>query len=208
MKKLLVAVAILSLVALTTFAGSKDTVIGSPHDIKTTGCLGCHTPHGTTTTPMTAVGGKYPLLWARALPTTSYTTWSSGTLSAPASATDVGRHSYMCMSCHDGSFTGNSTFLTGTSPTNIGEGAGSQLQNDHPVHLAYPTGTGFAPATSGAIGTAAYPLYSDGTNTDFVECSTCHNPHDQNTTGPGAFLRTGDGTTTNKTANVCVTCHI
>lgn len=116
-------------------------------------CVYCHTPHG--------AGAEAPL-WNRALPTGSYTVYSSETLDQTASST-VGAPSKLCLSCHDGTLAvgsvsnapGSGTGNTSTSqiPTNLtddkialGSGGGSEgytrligtnLTNDHPISVNF-----------------------------------------------------------------------
>lgn len=106
---------------------------------------------------------------------------------------------------------------------------GGDLSNDHPVSIEYAgtaglvygtaystpatdfaTGdTQFNPITVNAAGTKSFaddgintlPLYTKSTGGTFVECATCHDPHDQ---GTGlTFLRVS-----NAGSAVCVTCHV
>lgn len=56
-------------------------------------CVYCHTPHGANTN----VGAP---LWNRAIPNTTYTVYSSNSLSQTAS--QPGAASLVCLSCHDG----------------------------------------------------------------------------------------------------------
>jgi len=56
-------------------------------------CVYCHTPHAANTN----VGAP---LWNRAIPTTTYTVYSSNTMSQTAS--QPGAASLVCLSCHDG----------------------------------------------------------------------------------------------------------
>lgn len=80
---------------------------------------------------------------------------------------------------------------------------GTDLRNDHPISMLYPTATqdpGFNqppdPLTGWAVnGAAGLRLYSGK-----VECPTCHNPHDP-TVRP--FLRKS-----NEADALCKTCHL
>jgi hypothetical protein len=109
-------------------------------------------------------------LWLNPLTPTTYTTWDGGTLANNGSETarDPEVHSLLCLSCHDGSTTGNSYDMGGTlasagatAPSgaslpayNPGSYSGSavtqyinansawstsgSLQSTHPVHARYP----------------------------------------------------------------------
>jgi len=202
------------------------------------GCRGCHIPHGgsiktdsANPSRTTVFGsgvddpstGVYKL-WDKNLSSWSGLTYSSDNvtgefLQEPASSLSVVWHTYLCFSCHDGAaaslnlqpttfgdpydFLVNSTF-----PQNSGD---TDLTNDHPVDIQWPTGDttdydtviNVAGATNSAttggtiFGTGgtrwssnvqALPLYGVNAN---VECATCHNPHKQ---VPSASI-TGMGTT-------------
>ena len=121
--------------------------------------------------------------------------------SALTTSTDVRMYSLLCLSCHDGV---TSTFSPAMQTANMvgskasfGGGAYESygLTNDHPVNMDYdPTkNTSLQPI---ATVTATLPLY--GTN-NTVQCSTCHEPHNNVNTN---YLRQADNTTH------CTTCHL
>ncbi|MFQ5552181.1 MAG: cytochrome c3 family protein [Thermoplasmata archaeon] len=119
------------------------------------------------------------------------------------------------------------TMGNGTNPiTRIAED-GTNLTNDHPISMRYslansPSGTSgvddhatgfYAEFTIGTrmyvnkgsstVDTNALPLYSDGTNDDFVQCGTCHDPHREKTEADAVnFLRKS-----NVGSALCLTCH-
>jgi hypothetical protein len=225
-------------------------------------CVYCHTPHGANTT----AGAP---LWNRALPTTTYTVYSSNTMSQTAS--QPGAASLVCLSCHDGQqavdaimnmpgsgryqATPDSTFLNswnnsrGTDATIhiglnqnpaigclachsssagfVGAGAadfriaaiGTDLRDDHPVGVRFPTtngtGTDWKTPNSNAAGTKFFDEDADGrmdkgeirlygANAS-VECGSCHDPHGVVTSGStfnATFLRKP-----NAGSAVCLTCH-
>jgi hypothetical protein len=127
-------------------------------------------------------------------------------------------HTVLCLSCHDTAFNFGMAANIPTSTT-IGSqfniGTGGNLSGDHPVNIIYPASSPmyFQATISGSNvvftdTTYLYghptKLYTDGTNI-FVECSTCHNPHNQTATVvpiPG----TTPGTLTNTA--VCTTHFI
>ncbi len=112
--------------------------------------------------------------------------------------------------------------------TRIAEG-GTNLSNDHPISMRYsqaasPSGTdgtddhatGFYAEFTRAGGTRQYvnkgattvdanalPLYSDGTDHDFVQCGTCHDPHRQKTEADAVFFLRKS----NVQSGLCLTCH-
>ena len=111
----------------------------------------------------------------------------------------------------------------------------SSLENDHPVHVAYPLSTTTRPYNwniTVANGRASFVdttfeaghparLYVDApTNVAYVECSTCHNPHSYDravfkiqgtyqTKNSSMFVRgwydPADG---ESKANFCRSCHL
>ncbi len=87
---------------------------------------------------------------------------------------------------------------------------GSDLRNDHPVNVRYETARAAKPtefqvqAVSGAkisVGaTNPVPLYGATSATATVECSSCHNAHNN---ALGNFLRKS-----NAGSAICLSCHI
>lgn len=223
-------------------------------------CVYCHTPHAANTN----VGAP---LWNRAIPNTTYTVYSSNSLSQTAS--QPGAASLVCLSCHDGqqavdaimnmpgsgrysATPNNSTFLNNSWNNSsgpdatvhlglkqgeclachssnagfIGAGAadftvaaiGTDLRDDHPVGVKYPTinGDGTDWKTPGGSVTGAkffdddadnrmdkgeIRLYGNGADAS-VECGSCHDPHGV-TNGSlfnATFLR-------KPRATVCLSCH-
>jgi hypothetical protein len=78
-----------------------------------------------------------------------------------------------------------------TKTLNFNIGANENLSGDHPVDVQYPASnpTYFAAKVNATNYTVSFTdtayayghptkLYTDGTNA-YVECSTCHNPHNQ-----------------------------
>lgn len=101
---------------------------------------------------------------------------------------------------------------------------GTDLRNDHPVSMIYPTIAGTdpafnAPSGTRGSGTAQLDWFDDGDGTledhevrlygTKVQCASCHNPHgtssDGTATGPAyaSFLRT-----TVANSDLCTVCHI
>lgn len=217
MKRLLALVAML-MFSTAPHAGS---VVGSKHDLSTASatqvCKFCHAPHNTNTNA--AIAGAP--LWNRAETTQTFTLYGSATMNVaveqPRAATRL------CLSCHDG--VSASTVVHGTSVSTKhalvdGAGAGNcggchgrsavkptlkigtNLNNDHPVSMPYPTPArdpafntptdaqkGWGGASGGEV-----KLYGG-----FVECGSCHNVHNPDTV---PFLRKS-----NTGSALCLTCH-
>ncbi|WP_257308242.1 cytochrome c3 family protein [Geothrix fuzhouensis] len=213
MKSLLVV--LLAAGSLSLSAG----IIGTKHDLSTNAlagqghtnttqvCVFCHTPHNAAATQLAP-------LWNRkfAGTTPTFTLYSSATLtSTPTQPTGA---SLACFTCHDGttsvgnlinmpSDTATFTYTAGGNVSNLGvlSGApalGTDLSNDHPVSMTYPTKTGLVvPTVSGTTSNVGgLPLF-----TNKVECASCHDVHSNAIATP--FLR---ASMTNSA--LCTTCHI
>jgi len=221
-KTLIISIAILALAGMV----SAQSVVGSKHDLSTTGgtaatnvtrvCVFCHTPH-----QASAANGQYPL-WNHTLSSTaSYGTYSSSTIDA-TDITDVGGASVgsapttnLCLSCHDGTISVASMYNppNETNPVTVSAIAGridsngyiisnanvgTDLSNDHPVNFTYDT----------ALATADGALNDPATTTavaallinNKVQCTSCHEVHD----GTYAPFLVMDNTH----SALCTTCHI
>ena len=210
MKRLLIGAALLLLIPTAAMAQAGAGF--GPHDLSTndTGarvCVFCHTPHGAST-----VSG--PPLWNHTLSTNTFTAYDSPTMNA-ADNNDWtgtgGNASALCMSCHDGSVGLGSLINppnegTITDPGVMGAvvaNLGTDLSNDHPVAFTYDA------TLSGNDGELADPstltgaVQLFGAGNDQVECSSCHDAHNQNAGGFDApFL-----VMTNQASQLCDTCH-
>ncbi len=211
----ILAIVLLGLASLPAQAANlpKTGVAGSSHDVAGSGCRGCHAPHnGSIATGGTSGSTAQILLWSRNFPspTNTFGVYDSATMgnkaielggSALTTSTDVRMYSLLCLSCHDGV---TSTFSPSMKTVNMvgskasfGTGAYESygLVNDHPVNMNYdPTKDTTLQAV--ATVTASLPLY--GTN-NTVQCSTCHEPHNNANT---FYLRQANNTTH------CTTCHL
>ena len=202
MKKALVAI------ALSAFATSAFAIIdGGPHDLNTisnpanakaSDCIYCHAPHAVNT----SVSGTP--LWNRNMFAGAFTTYSSTTVPA-ARVSAPGANSVTCLACHEGSLALGDLFASPpaedvtTVPATLASVAtaniGADLRNDHPIGVQYPG------ATVNFVGTPAGMVFYDsdgaGPGTNFVECGTCHNPHESTNV---KFLRVS--------GDACTVCHI
>lgn len=163
-------------------------ITASKHDLSSAGygstelCIFCHTPHGA----MTSTSGP---LWNHTPTTATYTLYGGGVLSNGHVVNPPGPASMSCLSCHDGtvaidSFGGatGTHFMTGSAKLD------TNLSDDHPIGIAYPTtGTSYK-------STHTTPLFAGR-----VECASCHQVHD-NTNPP--FLRMS-----NSGSALCLDCH-
>jgi predicted CXXCH cytochrome family protein len=221
MKRILVVAAFLLLV---TSAATAQTVVGTAHDLSSTGpgaqtnvarvCVFCHTPH-----QATAAAGQDPL-WNHTLAATAnYGVYGSTTMNA--TPTDIGgaaagsaSTSNLCMSCHDGSVAVHSLYndpnevasVTITAGGNVSAAGiitgtplvGTSLTDDHPINFTYDTALSTADGglQDPATTPAAAALLSAGT----VQCGSCHDPHDATNAPFLVMANTGSA--------LCTTCHV
>lgn len=205
------------------------TVIGSRHDLSTAGtpevCEFCHTPHHSNTNQP-----SFPL-WNRAETTQTFALYGSPTMdSLPMQPRTLSRlcmscHDGVSASTMVNGFSVNTKHDLVVAPggvrpdttsqpncerchTDIYSGGrrtlvlGTNLSNDHPVSMAYPTAAQDAmfntpPDVMNGWGgrlQADVKLFGG-----YVECGSCHNVHDP---GTGAFLRKS-----NAGSQLCLTCH-
>jgi predicted CXXCH cytochrome family protein len=204
MKKMVILLTALVMVAGFSTVAFAATISGSSHDLSDSNivsiggttlgqdeiCIFCHVPH--TTAALQAEGP----LWNHTLTTQNFTPYGGG---AAAGATGISR---LCLSCHDGvtnldAFGGGAgtaskaidDVFTGTTAN-----VGTDLTDDHPVMVTYTgDGTNFKTTPDGGA-----QLFSGE-----VECASCHNPHDQTGAGGTKFLRSS-----NTNSTLCLGCHI
>ena len=214
MKKVLSALVVVAAVAMASSAMA--SIVNTKHDLSTnnlTGysgsvkttqvCVFCHTPHNSARTKA---------LWNRNGQDASvFKTYTSGILMeggvnwgyVTKGGLASNSSSVLCMTCHDGTTQMgalNNPPAGGLTDTAVVTGAanlGVTLTNDHPVNFNYDTAvTVLNAGPRGAVLKAAPALPFVGRN---MECSTCHNVHD-NTLVP--FLRISiDG------SKLCLECH-
>jgi hypothetical protein len=182
------AIIIGGILALAAAGMTSAGVLGSDHDLKgnlTTSqqvCVFCHTPHqatGVTTDP----------LWNHVETTNAtYGTYTSGTFDATESIAEIGgtgSTSLLCMSCHDGTVglgelynnpniaTGEETPASPTTPISGSALLGTDLTNDHPVNFDYKNSDAGDDEIEPLANVPAGWLDAN----DFVQCSSCHDPH-------------------------------
>lgn len=199
--------------------------------IKATGeqevCVFCHIPHsiqtGTALWNRSMPASTYTMYNSDYLRRMSYPTPAAlgNTVGSP------GTLSRQCLSCHDGTVAVGSVYLVrgtllgstqiamngvnpdGTMASSAAGYIGSDLRGHHPVGIEYNHlitknfGSGTRPIELLATPDAAIKLYTYS-GKQYVECSSCHDPHTEN----GKFLRYSAGA--NHGANVygtCTSCH-
>lgn len=173
----------------------RATIDGTPHDLVATGygtgnpCRFCHTPHG-------AIAGTP--LWNHQLSTAVYKIYQSSSLDAKAGQPTGS--SKLCLSCHDGTValaeTVRSGGISATMPPR-GTNLGTDLSDDHPISFAYSASLAAQDVQLRAP--EALPGHLRLDQAQELQCSTCHNPHDNTF---GKFL-----TMSNLRSQMCTTCH-
>ena len=181
-------------------------------------CLSCHDGTVAVDSIINMPGsGRYSAAQQTAQDNSFLNTWSNP--SGLNAALHLGLDQAGCLSCH---IPGSVPGATATDFTLFA--LGTDLNNDHPVGIAYPTAAGAdfntPTATRGNLkffdtnGNSRpdkneVRVYNTGEGYE-VECASCHDPHG---VGPGAG---GSGGPFNKTflrvsnsgSGVCLTCHV
>ena len=200
------------------------SIVNSKHDLSATGpgpvkaesetqiCKFCHIPHAAAQSP----------LWNRTQPAGPWNMYNSAYLNAIAYAvsTAPSERSKLCLSCHDGTIAIGTLVNKGpvtmaniggaavtTMPTNRPGYLGTDLRNDHPVSIKYDLtiaganlqdpGPGTFPTVKG-LNIKLYLVAS----VKYVECTSCHEPHDNANTK--FLVRSFTG---GNVGAFCNTCH-
>lgn len=227
MRKVLVLAAALVVTATQALA-AQSSVVGSKHDLSTTGpgtvkttnytevCVFCHTPHTASTSTSLSP------LWNRTTVTSASATtdlYNSSTLEAgsrPGAAGVLGNvqnsDAPLCFSCHDGSNVGSGlvnpanrhanaqpTFATTAMATgNLLDGA-NKLKNDHPIGMNYSAARTTDNGGTGLKDVSAAGITFYGTSSKIMWCSSCHDVHSDEF---APFL-----VKNNNQSGLCTTCH-
>ena len=207
MKKLLLGLMMLgALAAYGQTAGQTTDVMGA-HNLSagnspvsganSNACLYCHAPH--------SGSGKGPL-WGQSFSSQTYTLYTSDTAQNVAIQPEIGKHSSLCLSCHDGTVAPGQTLPSGQIPVSgtMKSVLGTQLESSHPFSLQLPLKNSPSLVTSltqnktTADATGAVKLINGN-----VECTSCHNPHVQNTdiSSPNFLVKD------NRSGGLCLSCH-
>jgi len=155
-------------------------------------CVFCHTPHNAK--PSVA-------LWNRDLPAVTYKLYQSSTMEATLNQPTGS--SRLCLSCHDGvialskvrvpATTGKFTLPQITGRTLLG----TDLSGSHPISFVYDSA--LALRSGELVEPAALPRTVRLDATKQLQCSTCHDPHEDQWPN---FLRTD-----NRFSAQCTACH-
>jgi len=185
-------------------------------------CIFCHTPHsGNTEAPLwnrTSSVATYQTYTSDVLGGLGYPGAEDPKTGVPHSKTRI------CLSCHDGTIALGSVvnmpndiptsfsqiLMSGNSmiqPNAVGY-IGVDLRDDHPVAIKHIGGTPDPELKSGAlVGSIGVRLYKDiggksvvdYADGNYIECTSCHNPHDNVNTKFLIAPNTGSG--------ICLSCH-
>jgi predicted CXXCH cytochrome family protein len=176
------------------------SVVNTPHNLNnypgitlpgSQVCIPCHTPHNA------LVPGDENVLWNHEETGETFTMYRS-TAGQPEGP------SKMCLSCHDGvtaldSYGGATGTVVLTGDANLG----TNLEDDHPIGIEYPTlpaeyndPATFAPGINSGPGVILVAIGG----VDRVECTSCHHVHNN---GLGNFLRQPM-----EESYLCLQCHI
>lgn len=215
----------LLLLALGTPLHAKLSVFDSPHNLSIYGgrgratgqpgvtiageqrvCVFCHVPHNATAgTP----------LWSRSLSseTTEYTPYRSSTMAADPKPDRPTGASRLCLSCHDGTialsrYAGSQNISGVAIPNQTGlnnPNLSTDLSDDHPISFSY---TGALAVKSHLASPQALPQEVRLERGTTVECTTCHDPHD-NQYGNFLVMNNGDASRPGFVAGspLCTACH-
>lgn len=189
-------------------------------------CRVCHVPHDHANAAKRYTNG---LLWNHQLSSATYTmydnAWSS-TLTGVQSTQPDGT-AKLCLSCHDGTvgidtfdkYTGGAVVLGTTDlyeadalVTNFTDGGNLDLRGTHPLSIQFPAGeTGdgknfTVPTTATWFdGSTVASTLDNGK----VQCSTCHDVHNQGTVPGTHLLRQAQTVAQGGVASgLCLTCHV
>lgn len=199
-------------------------IAGSPHDFnletwntRAEICRVCHVPHDHNRATQRYTNG---LLWNHEVTAQSFTVydnaWSSSIDGATGQPDGTAK---LCLGCHDGTIgidtfdnvTGNTVFIGDYNPGYQVPGAitGTDLHGTHPLSITYDStlDTNLNDETITAMGTSG--MIEDVLDSGKVQCSSCHDVHDQDAVAGTHLLRVGQTTAVGGTASgLCLTCHI
>lgn len=205
---------------LSPEAGTVDESWNARNEI----CRVCHVPHDHQRASQRYLNG---LLWNHGVSSATYTmynsSWSS-TLNGAQSAQPDGV-AKLCLGCHDGTvaldtfdkYAGTAgreiqniygTALKDFRVPGFMDGGNLDLRGTHPISITYDTtaDTKLRPTTTsmGASGKIA-----DVLDNGKVQCSSCHDVHDQESVPASHLLRVAQTVAQGGTASgLCLTCHI
>jgi hypothetical protein len=230
---LFLVVALIVRVYSFTFAdpgGFGKGMIQSPHNFSVEPwnstkeiCRVCHVPHDHQRATQYYLNG---LLWNHAISSQTYTMYDSSwseTLTGTQSSQPDGI-SKLCLGCHDGTvaidtfdkYSGGSVYIDDINPLfkipGFTDGTNLDLRGTHPISIRFPSDEigddkNFKDPTIATWydGSTVASTLDNGK----IQCSTCHDVHDQDSV-PGTHLLRAPQTTAQggSPSQLCFTCHI
>ena len=164
------------------------------HGSNANACIYCHAPHNALSAAP---------LWNQTLSTNEYTLHPDST-STPLASTKVGMASLRCLSCHDGSVGVGRTASIGTLQMTgaLRANLGTQLEGSHPFSIQ-PQLKDSATLASTLVATHTTKDESVSLVENNIECSTCHDVHNQykDPRSPKFLARDNTG------SRLCFACH-
>jgi Outer membrane cytochrome MtrC/MtrF-like, domains II/IV len=166
-----------------------------------TGCVFCHPPHS-------GLGGRSPL-WNQQYSKASYNPYTSSTYHQTGNTQPpLGVTSSLCLSCHDGTVAvrtnqayGNAGMSGKWAP---GDSFGKDLTTSHPFSLVLPMkDTVDLVSTLVSSGKTSDPLGKVKLINGNIECTTCHDPHVQDTDVVAQEFLVRDSSN----GQMCLACH-
>ncbi len=199
---------------------------GSPHNFaletwnpRKEVCRVCHVPHDHGRASQRYLNG---LLWNHAVSSATYTMYDSSwspTLDGVQSAQPDGV-AKLCLGCHDGTvgidtfdkYAGGTWSMDDENPNFVipgfADGGNRDLRGTHPVSITYDTvAEPNLNAVTDTIGTSG--TIADVLDNGKVQCSSCHDVHDQESIPGTHLLRVAQTVAQGGSASgLCLTCHI
>ncbi len=205
-------------------SGSGAGIVGSPHDFSDITnpenawntreeiCRTCHVPHD----HQRAI---YPagLLWNHEVTSQTFTpyTFMDGTQAGQPDGV-----SKLCLGCHDGTVgidewdgknIGAGTVFIGDYDAGAmvpGANNAGSLARTHPLSIPY----NYDPADGDLNDPATTPMGTSGVIADVlpngkVQCSSCHDVHDQESVANTHLLRVAQKASMGSASGLCLTCH-
>lgn len=218
--------------------GSGAGIVGSPHDFsdgvtsnevvlnedwnqRNEICRVCHVPHDHGQADQRYLNG---LLWNHEVSEASYTMYSnawSSTLDGAQSAQPDGI-AKLCLGCHDGTvaidtfdkYAGGLVDMTQEGYDHykvpqFTDGGNLDMRGSHPISITFDNvaDTNLNDPTATAMGTSG--MIEDVLDNGKVQCSSCHDVHDQESVAGTHLLRVAQTVADGGTASgLCLTCHI
>src|SRR5271165_2076683 len=165
------------------------------------GCSFCHAPHS-------GLGGITPL-WNQKLSSQTYTPYTSTTYPEQGNTQPtLGVTSSLCLSCHDGTVGVGQSAAYGPLPTvgsmNTIDSFGTTLTGSHPFSLVLPMkdATDLV-ASLVSQGKTADPTGAVKLVNGNIECTSCHDPHNQAIDKIAQDFLVRDSSN----AQMCLACH-